>query len=97
MTAIVRLTTNARQTFTTRLAGKTFRLSVWWQPSDEHWYLSVEGAAEGVRLVEAGMPLAGLRPSIGGQLYVVGAGEPGRHAWGQTHQMVFIDDAELGL
>jgi len=95
--ATIRLSADARQVFTTRLAGRTYRVSAWWQPSDGHWYLSVEGVAEGVRLVEDGMPLAGLSPSVGGQLYVAGSGEPGRYAWGQTHRLVFVEDAELGL
>lgn len=97
MSSVVRMTNDARQTFTTRLDGRALRVSAWWQPSDERWYLSVEDVVEGARLVEEGLPLAGLTPGVGGQLYVVGAGEPGRAAWGETHQLVYVPDVELGL
>lgn len=97
MSSVVQLTNDARQTFTTRLSGRTLRLSAWWQPSDEHWYLSVSGIVSGVRLVEEGLPLAGITPGIDGQLYIVGLGKPDRTAWGQTHQLVYIPNEELGL
>jgi len=96
MSSLIRLTDDARQTFRTSLGGQSVRLTVWWQPSDERWYLSVDGIASGTRLVEGGWPLLGLNHGLGGEVYVYGPGEPGRHAWVQTHSLLFVDDVDLG-
>lgn len=95
MASVIRLTNDARQTFRTSLGGVSARLTVWWQPSDAHWYLAVDGVTASARLVERGLPLLGRRHAYGGQLYVQGPGVPGRYAWEQTHVLVFLTDAEL--
>lgn len=87
-----------RQSLTTVLGGQEVFLRVWWQPTDESWYASVE---------MLGTPLvAGRRIALGEGLFdamvtafagdVVcrhlgsGDGEPGRHAWNRTHELVHI-------
>lgn len=97
MASIVRLTNDARQTFTTVLGGSSLRLTAWWQPSDDHWYLSVGDITHSVRLVERGLPLAGLDTGLDGQLFVYGDGAPGRQAWGSTHHLIYLTNAELGI
>ena len=101
MAEIVPLSDDARQSFLTRLAGVSVRVSAWWQPPEAAWYLSLETAnavpiIRGRRLVGSGRPLRDIKTSLGtGELYVSGPGEPGRHAWTRTHRLFWASQAEL--
>ena len=97
------LTTRARETFRTILDGQPVRITVWWQPLDASWYMSLtkatiarEPIVTGVRLLGQGVPLAGQALNFKGQFYVEGLGDPGREAWGSTHKLLYLSEAELG-
>ena len=73
-----------------------FRFTVWWQPSDEHWYLNVDkvdgtAMAHGRRLVEGGVAAHSL--ALGGSIKLDGVGIPDRQSWAKkTHRLVFTAD-----
>ena len=94
------LTDDPRQTFRTTLGDQPVALFVWWQPSDESWFVSLEyqdgrTIVSGVRLVEAGVPLRGFVTDFEGQFLVTGIGEPGRNAWSTTHRLIWYNPSEL--
>lgn len=102
MAQLIPLTTDARQTFRTILGDQSVRVTAWWQPLDEHWYVSIvrtDGSRviDGARLVEGGRPLRGQVPDVPweGELYVEGIGSPGRRAWAETHRLLYLTPAEL--
>ena len=94
MPQLIPLTDDARQTFRTLLGGQSVRIRAWWQPSDEHWYLTLAWTdgriiVAGVRLVEGGQPLAGHVLEFSGRLDVMGAGPLVRSAWSTSHFLVY--------
>ena len=84
------------QTLMAPLGGQRFRLTVWWQPSDAHWYINVDlvsgkAMAHGRRLTEGGTIIHSL--AFGGRMYLDGSGEPGRTCWADgTHRLLFEPD-----
>ena len=90
------VTTDIRQTFDTVLDGQLVRLTVWWQPFDSHWYLSLEWQtgekiASSRRLIEGQDALAGVVTPFRGSLVVHGLGDEefGVDSWGISHQLIF--------
>ena len=97
MAQVVALTNDARQTFRTVLGGQSVRVTAWWQPLDEYWYMSLSrmnGAPiiSAVRLVESGRPLSGQLLEFSGQLIVDGRGDPGREAWTSGHRLIYVNE-----
>ena len=95
----IALTADARQTFRTMVGAQGVRVTAWWQPLDEAWYLSLawldrRPIVTGVRLTEGGRPLRGFVTDFVGQVHVSGNGEPGREAWGSTHRLLWLTDEE---
>ena len=95
----IALTADARQTFRTMIGTQGVRVTAWWQPLDEAWYLSLawldrRPIVTGVRLTEGGRPLRGFVTDFVGQVHVSGNGEPGREAWGSTHRLLWLTDEE---
>ena len=84
-----------RQQLTTALNGQEVGLHVWFQPTDEHWYLTLEFPVgtpiiSGKRIVlDSG--LLSTTPHIGfqGEIFCRSlediASEPGISPWGTTH------------
>ena len=97
------LTDDARQTFRTVLDGQSVRVTVWWQPDDESWYISLawldrRPIVSGVRLVSGGFPLRRVETDFLGELYVSGPNtEPMREAWSTTHEVLYLTREELGV
>ena len=91
----VPVSSDVRQTFDTVLAGQLVRFSVWWQPLDGHWYLSLAWQTDvriisGVRMVTGVNLLSGLVSDFVGSLVVYGLNDQiGRDAWGVTHELIF--------
>ena len=90
------LTGDARSEFRIVLGGQSVRITVWWQPSDGHWYFSlawVDGRpiVSGVRIVRTSNLLIGHVSDFRGRLHVLGEGDPGRDAWGRTHRLLYIE------
>ena len=98
----VLLTTAPRQTFDTVLDGQTVTMTVWWQPLDGSWYLSVTDAtgakvasgrrmAVGVRLIRA----AGFTGDLAVASNQAGnTDEVGREGWGDSHTLFYLTAAE---
>ena len=84
-----------RQTFDTALGDQLVRFTVWWQPFDSSWYLSLAwqtGAniLTGRRLVVEQNVLAGIVTTFNGSIVVHGIEEEiGREAWDVTHEIIF--------
>ena len=97
------LTDDRRQTFTTELHGQSVRVTAWWQPDDEAWYVSLSWLnrvpiISGARLVSDGRPLRGLVTDFAGELVVSGtAAEPGREAWSTTHRLLHLTTEDLAV
>ena len=95
------LTDDRRQTFTTELHGQSVRVTAWWQPDDESWYISLawldgRPIISGTRLVSGGQPHRHLVTDFAGGLFVSGAAtEPGREAWSTTHQLFHFTALDL--
>ena len=98
MPSIVPITNDARQRFRIVLGGQSASMVMWWQPSDEAWYLTFRlgetYVASSMRLVEGGAPLEGILSSFEGQLLVDGVGDPGREAWTESHNLLYYTPAE---
>ena len=65
MAQVIPLTADPRQSFRTILAGQNVRVTCWWQPLDQHWYMSIlrldrTAIITGVRLVPQGYPIRSL-------------------------------------
>ena len=97
------LSDDYRQSFTVLLGDQTWRLLAEWHPLDASWYLTilaVSTAAEpdpvlsSVRLAAGRRLLQGYRIAFRGDLYVEGAGHPGRSAWSTTHRLVYLEVGE---
>ena len=87
-----------RQSLTTVLGGQEVFIRVWWQPTDASWYASVamSGAAivEGRRITLHEGLLDAVPTAFVGDLVCrhlgSGDGEPERHAWNRTHEVVYV-------
>ena len=94
------ISNDVRQTLDTVLAEQLVRFDVWWQPFDEHWYLSLSWQTgvrviSGVRLVTGADLLTGIVSDFSGSLRVYGAFDSIPFgAWGVSHQLLF--DSEGG-
>lgn len=90
------LTRDARQTFRTILGGQSVRMTVFWQPMNEGWYVSLVGLDQepivsGLRLAVGSTPLRGVStPTFQGSLIVVGPGPLGRDAWAENNELIFL-------
>ena len=94
------LTDDAAQTFRVNLGGQAVRLTVWWSPTTEGWYVSLawqdrRSIIRGARLTDGGLPLDGIVTDFVGGLYVDGEGDLGREAWLGTHRLLYVTLAEL--
>lgn len=92
----VPVSNDARQTISTALDGQMVDMDIWWQPSDEHWYISVlfqnENTAiiAGRRMLHEIDVLAGVASRFSGTLTPLGTVETiGRNAWGNTHELIY--------
>ena len=90
------LSNDARQTVSTALDGQMVDMDVWWQPSDEHWYISLLFQNEdtaiiaGRRMLHEIDVLAGVATSFSGSITPLGVSEViGRNAWGITHELIY--------
>ena len=98
------LTNDADQIFTTTLGGQVVRVRATWQDQGESWFLSVlDGAGNylfaNTRL-RSGVPVVNFRlidfegaPFEGDFIPVpldVTTLEPGRNAWGATHELFYL-------
>ena len=89
------VTTDVRQFFMTSLGGQLVRIDVWWQPSDENWYLSLAWQSgrrivSGRRLVTDVDVLVGIVSDFSGALVVYGLTERiGRDSWLTSHELIF--------
>ena len=102
MAQVIEVGDSVRETFRTILGGQNVRLTLWWQPFDAHWYLSLawldrRAIVSGVRLVENATPLLDVQGSFQGQLFVSGVGVPGRRAWTSTHVLFYFAPDEVGF
>lgn len=101
MAARITITDDDRQRFETNLGGQPVAITVWWQPSTEGWYLSVENddgtpIATGLRLVTDSRLLRGFVTDFQGDFVLTGNGEPGRAAWlFNTHRLFWIAPDDL--
>lgn len=84
-----------RQALGTILGGQSVQIRVAWQPSDQHWYLSLQwrdgrDIVAGVRMITGANLTEGARQGFQGTLAVEGTGDPGRNAWrDETHRLTF--------
>ena len=87
-----------RQSLVASLGGQETRLVVWWQPSDEAWYASLESPVDvpvisSRRLVTNGAVIGPRNTGFVGDLYVQATSqstdEPGFNAWAETHALVY--------
>lgn len=92
----------ARESFRTILDGQSVRVTKWYQPTDQSWYMSLNDVDEvrtpiatGIRLVEHGVPLAAQDLKFRGQLLVDGVGDVGRGSWGSTHNLLYLPERVL--
>ena len=90
---------SARQAFSVRLGDRTFRMQMVWHPLSESWCLSISSSGgtmllAGIRLTAERRLLQGYRTDFAGDLFVAGIGDPGRRAWGETHQLVWLEPGE---
>lgn len=82
----------AHQSLLIALGERRVRLSVWWQPSDAAWYLSVdtasgEGIARGRRLTADGVAVTA---QGFGSIRMDGPSDPTRAAWRDgTHRLIW--------
>ena len=90
------LSNDARQTLSTALDGQMVDIDVWWQPSDENWYISLLFQNESTAIVagrrmQPGVDvLAGVASHFNGTLTPLGITETiGRNAWGMTHELIY--------
>ena len=88
----------ARQSLVVTLGGQEVKLTVWWQPSDGHWYGTLEvppgvPVVKGRRLVlDAPMvdsPSVGFRGEIYLRRLLDSDAEPGNEAWDSTHALTY--------
>ena len=98
MAEYIPLLNTPRQSLISILADQEIHLRVWWQPSDESWYASIEHPVGTPvvlgRRVLLDVPIIGTAPSVfNGDLVCRGltdaAGEPGPEAWGNSHALVY--------
>lgn len=91
----VPVTNDARQTFDCALDGQLVRLSVWFQPYDAAWYLSLAyqtgtKIVSGRRLATDQNILAGVVSDFHGSITPVGIEATiGRRAWDITHEIIY--------
>ena len=91
----VPVTTDIRQTFDTALDGQLVRFTVWWQPFDSQWYMSLEYQTgeriiSGRRLIVGQDVLAGVVSSFHGSLVVDGISDTiGVESWNVTHDLIY--------
>lgn len=95
----VPLSNDARQTISTALDGQMVDMDIWWQPSDQHWYISMlfqnenEAIIAGRRMLHEIDVLAGVASRFRGTLTPLGTTETiGRNAWGMTHELIYRGD-----
>lgn len=93
------VTNSPRQSLTVVLDGQEMAISIWYQPSDEGWYISVEHpvatpAVTGRRLNSGTSVFADLLSPIRGDIHVVGPDDMGDAPWGDegTHHLIWFDD-----
>ncbi|MDE2848200.1 MAG: hypothetical protein OXO51_15975 [Gemmatimonadota bacterium] len=101
MAQVIPLSNAPRQTFRTILDGQNVRMTAWYQPLDEHWYLSIlrldrTPIISSVRLVPMGYPIRALIVAdFTGDLIVEGAGDMGPEAWTTTHRLIYLAEGEI--
>ena len=91
---------NPHHVFLTTLSGHQIQVTMRWQPLDRYWYISLRepsGAilCRNLRLTGMGRPLRGAAPTHGGEIYVIGPGDPGREAWDNTHTLWWATEDEI--
>lgn len=96
----VPLSNDARQTISTALDGQMVDMDIWWQPSDQHWYISMlfqnenEAIIAGRRMLHEIDVLAGVASRFSGTLTPLGTTETiGRNAWGMTHELIYRSES----
>ena len=97
MASLIPLLNVPRQSLLVTLDEQDVRLTVWYQPSDAHWYGTLEHPS-GTPLV-AGRRIALDSPLVGsqarrfrGDFYcraIADVVEPGRAPWGETHRLIY--------
>ena len=94
---VIPITADARQSFIVRLGAQDCRVAVWWQPSDQNWYLTLESPPSNA--LTTGRRIAPDAVAYRGEVFsgvlfcrsVTGrASELGRDAWGVTHELIHI-------
>lgn len=87
-----------RQTFITILGAQEVRISLWWQPNDSAWYMTLEHPVGtpivvGRRIMFESGILSGVSSDFVGNIHprslTEDASEPGLRAWGTTHILVY--------
>ena len=86
-----------RYRFTTNLGGQDVHMTVWYQPSDENWYLTLRVNADivkaGVKLQPFARPFANL-DGFDGELVVFGNVALGRYPW-DDHYLIYYSPDEI--
>lgn len=88
---------NPRQRFTIRLGENTYRFRITWFPLTKGWYMDIANNSgtsiiSGIRMTNRRRLLIGYRINFPGDIFIEGRGEPGRHAWTDTHQLLWIEN-----
>lgn len=98
------ITNDARQTFLVELGGQAMRLTAWYQDVGSGWYLTIafeDGTTvlEGARVTAFSPMTQALLNTFEGDILCAtiadSTGEPGRLAWGNTHQLLYLTEEEL--
>ena len=99
----VPLTNDADQQFTNVLGGQSVRIRATWQDTGASWFLSLIDDDEsplftGTR-IKSGIPVINFKliDFVGDFVAVVldvSALEPGRNAWGETHELYYLNSDE---
>ncbi len=89
-----------RQTMRTILGSQNVRITAWYQPIDEQWYMTLSrldrtDIITGVRLAEGIVPIRSLVSDFRGDLFVIGQGDIGPDGWTTTHRLIYIAAGEI--
>ena len=88
----------ARQSLVVTLGGQEVKLTVWWQPSDGHWYGTLEvppgvPVVKGRRLVLDAPMIDSPSVDFEGEIFLRRLldtnDEPGNDAWDSTHTLTY--------
>ena len=98
------LTNDADQIFTTTLDGQIVRVRATWQDQGNSWYLSlldeVDNYLFAFTRIKSGIPVVNFKLiDFEGDFVAVSSDvtalEPGRNAWGSTHELLYLTDGEI--